>query len=115
MSDLFIHTYLDEDVSVVVAALIRARAFGATTTVEAGNRGRSDAEQLAFAAGQGWCLLTHNRADFEVLAREYLAAGRHHAGIVVAVRRTPAEIARRLLAILNDVTANEMVDQLRYI
>ena len=60
-------------------------------------------------------LLTHNRADFEALHGTYHAAGQHHAGIIIAVRHPPYEIVRRLLLILNQVTADEMDDQLRYI
>ncbi len=60
-------------------------------------------------------LLTHNRADFEVLARTYLAMGQLHYGIIIATRHPPYEIVRSLLLILNQVTADEMKDQLRYI
>jgi hypothetical protein len=38
-----------------------------------------------------------------------------HHGIILAVRRRPYEIARRLILILNQVTADEMRDQLRYV
>lgn len=115
MSDLFIRLYLDEDVDVLVARLVRARGFEAVTTVEAGNPGRTDAEQLEHAAAQGLMLLTHNRVDFEKLAGEWLAAARPHAGIIIAVRRPAHDIARRLLTILNLVAADEMRDQVRYI
>jgi hypothetical protein len=53
--------------------------------------------------------------DFEALARTYFAAGQPHDGIIVAVRRPPWEIARRLLRILSSVTAEEMQNQVRYI
>jgi len=36
-------------------------------------------------------------------------------GIIIATRNPPYEIVRRLLLILNQVTADEMQDQLRYI
>ncbi len=40
MNDLlFIELYLDEDVSVLVGARIRARGFSAVSTLEAGNLG----------------------------------------------------------------------------
>jgi hypothetical protein len=65
---LFISVYLDEDVDVVIAELLRSRGFTATTTVAAGRQGASDEEQLIFAAEQGHTLLTHNRADFDALA-----------------------------------------------
>ncbi len=44
MSSLFIELYLDEDVDVLVAELIRARGFVATTSIEAGQFRKSDAE-----------------------------------------------------------------------
>ncbi|HKI05090.1 MAG TPA: DUF5615 family PIN-like protein [Thermoanaerobaculia bacterium] len=115
MSSLFIELYLDEDVDVLVADLLRARGFVAVTTLEAGRLRATDADQLAFAADQRNAFLTHNRADFEALARGYFAEGRSHNGIIIAVRRPPHEIVRRLLAILNQVTADEMRDQTRYI
>ncbi len=37
------------------------------------------------------------------------------AGMILAVRHNPYEITRRLLLILNHVTADEMENQLRYI
>lgn len=69
----------------MVADLLRARGFSATTTQEAGQIGKSDAEQLAYAASRNKALLTHNRADFEMLAKEYFSTGKTHSGIIVAV------------------------------
>jgi len=115
MSRLFIALYLDEDVDMLVAALVRARGFVASTTREAGQLRNSDVEQLAYAVSQHKTLLTHNRTDFEALAHTYLAAGQRHYGIICAVRRPPQEIAQRLLRILNHVTADEMQNQVRYI
>lgn len=115
MSRLFIELYLDEDVSVLVATLIRARGFVATTTVDVGQLGRSDEDQLAYSTNQGLAILTHNRADFEELARRYADAGRTHGGILIAVRRSPYDLAQRVLTILNSVTADEMEGQFRYL
>ena len=84
MSQLFIELYLDEDVSVLVADLLRARGFVATTTQEAGNLGCSDRRQLEYAISQEKTLLTHNRADFEALAGQYFSSGRAHNGIIIA-------------------------------
>ena len=115
MSRLFCELYLDEDVDVLVAELLRSRGFGAATAREAGRLGNSDAEQLAYAAREGKAFLTHNRADFEELAQEYFLSGLSHAGIFLAVRRPPQELARRLLIILNQVAADEMMNQVRYL
>lgn len=88
MSDLFIKLYLDEDVDVLIADLVRARGFVATTTQEAGQIHASDSAQLAFAASQGRTIFTYNRLDFEALAQTYFAEGQSHSGIVIAVRRS---------------------------
>ncbi|KAB8319828.1 hypothetical protein SD81_013625 [Tolypothrix campylonemoides VB511288] len=115
MSRVFISFYLDEDVNVLLADLLRARGFEATTAQEAGQLGKTDEEQLAYAVSQGMTLLSHNRVDFEALAQAYFAANQEHYGIIFAVRRPPQEILRRLLIILNQVTADEMTNQVRYI
>jgi hypothetical protein len=115
VSRLFIDLYLDEDVDVLVAELLRARGFVVLTTREASQLGSDDASQLAYAVSQQKTFVTHNRADFEALAQNYFAAGQTHYGIIVAVRHDPYELVRRLLVILNQVTADEMHDQLRYI
>jgi predicted nuclease of predicted toxin-antitoxin system len=115
VTSLFIELYLDEDVNVLVAELLRARGFTAMTTREAGQLQNSDADQLAYAVSQRKTFLTHNRADFEAFAKDYFATGKRHFGIIIAIRHPPHEIVRRLLRILNQVTADEMQDQLRYI
>ena len=115
MSRLFIELYLDEDVHVLIAELIRRYGFEAVTTRDESQLQRGDDEQLAYAASRGMALLTHNRVDFERLATAYFNAGQMHHGILIAVRRSPYEIARRALHIRNNVTADEMVNQMRYI
>ena len=105
---LFVAIYLDEDVHILMGDLLTSRGFRAITTRDADQLGKSDAEQLAFATSQGRAILTHNRRDFEELHRRYTAAGQAHAGIVVATRRHPYDLSRRLLVLLNTLTADEM-------
>ena len=111
----FIHSYFDEDVDAMVATLVRSRGFELTTTREAGLLGSDDEWQLAHAATNRWALVTHSRAAFEQPAQQYIDSGRSHGGIIIATRRPAAEIARRLLILMNHVAAHEMVDQVRYI
>ena len=96
MSDIFIHVYLDEDVDVLVATLLNSRGFEATTVRQEGQLGKTDAEQLEYAIGKEAAILTHNRIDFEMLAKEYFEQ-------------------ERLLTILNSTTADEMENQIIYI
>jgi hypothetical protein len=114
VTELFIQLYLDEDVDVLVADLLRARGFGATTTLDEGQRGKSDPEQLTYAVSQGKALVSHNRGDYEALAQDYLARGDTHYGIILPIRRPPYELAQRLLRILNDLTADEMQNLVLY-
>ncbi|MBT9316797.1 DUF5615 family PIN-like protein [Leptothoe spongobia] len=115
MSRLFISLYLDEDVNVLVADLLRAKGFDAITARDARQLHATDAEQLVYAVGQCRTLVTHNRTDFEELVQSYFDSEQMHYGVIFAVRRSPQEIAQRLLAILNQVTFDEMHNQVRYI
>lgn len=115
MSNFFISLYLDEDVNVLIAELIKARGFDAITTRDAGQLNATDSNQLAYAVKKSRALITHNRTDFEALVQIYFDSGQIHHGVIFAGRRSPQEITRRLLVILNQVTADEMQNQVRYI
>jgi predicted nuclease of predicted toxin-antitoxin system len=115
VSKLFIEIYLDENVHVLIAKIIQSHGFKVITTHDAGRKGASDSEQLQWATEQGCAILTHDRIDFEELAAEYFASGRNHCGIIILADNSPQEIARRMLIILNDFTADEMKNQIIYI
>lgn len=99
----------------LIARLLRARGYNAVTALETARLGLEDAAQLAYAAGEGYAILTHNRRHFALLHEEWLLAGRHHSGIIAAFRRPPGEVANRLLALLDRVTEDEVRDQLHYL
>src|SRR5439155_18798219 len=84
--------YCDEDVSVALAAMLRARGFPGDHHLRPGHLGWTDEQQLQAAADADRILLTHNRTDFERLHREWLGSGRQHAGIVIARCRLPGEL-----------------------
>lgn len=92
MNKLFIEVYLDEDVNVLIAGLIRSRGFVVKTTQEAGNLAKTDYEQFEFAKGQEFVLLTHNRVDFERIAKEHFESNEIHYGLTIAARHSPQEI-----------------------
>ncbi|WP_253860527.1 DUF5615 family PIN-like protein [Microcystis aeruginosa] len=74
---------MDEDMSALVATLLRSRGLDVTTVPEQSTLGKTDSEQLEFAASLGRCLVTHNRVDFERLHLQFIEEGREHCGIIV--------------------------------
>jgi predicted nuclease of predicted toxin-antitoxin system len=115
VSKLFIEIYLDENVHVLIAKIVQSHGFRAITTQEVGRKGASDSEQLEYASKQGYAILTHDRIDFEELATDYFEMGKNHCGIVILADNSPQEIAHRMIATLNDLTADEMLNQIIYI
>jgi Domain of unknown function (DUF5615) len=114
-STSLIRLYLDEDVHKRVAVALRLRNFDAVSTHEVGGWGRSDEDQLAFAATQGRAIFTFNTPDFLRLHMDWLRGNREHSGIIVSDQIAIGETVRRLLNLLNRVTADEMRNQLRWL
>ncbi|MDY6806390.1 MAG: DUF5615 family PIN-like protein [Cyanobacteriota bacterium] len=115
MNNIFAKVYFDEDVSVLVATLLVARGLNAGTARDQGMLSESDDRQLAYAAATNRCLVTHNRLDFEKLHAQYLNNNRLHFGIVIASRKSPYEIAKRVAILLDTFTADEIANQLFYV
>lgn len=80
---IFASLYMDEDMSALVATLLRSRGLDVTTVPEQSTLGKTDSEQLEFAASLGRCLVTHNRVDFERLHLQFIEEGREHCGIII--------------------------------
>ena len=113
---LYVRLYCDEDVSAGIVANLRQRGFDILSARDTDRLHLDDDAQLAFAVAEQRALLTHNRYDFEQQHTRYLAEGRQHCGIILAMRRpSDSAVVVRLLALLNSVTGEEMINQLRYV
>ena len=115
MSDengLFIRLYIDEDVHESLLVPLRQHGYEATNVREANRRSLSDAEQLVFAAAEGYTIFTFNAADFIALHVAYMKNEQSHAGIIVAKQMPIGETLRRLLIFLNKFTKDEVRNQL---
>ena len=110
-----IKLYLDEDVDPLLAEVLRDRGFDCISTHEVNNRGRSDLDQLAFAAGQGRAILTFNVRDFVRLAQEFDAAGKSHKGIIVSDHPAFRELLRRILMLLHRHVNKDLTDRLLWL
>ena len=115
ISSLYIHLYFDEDVSAGIVDNLRTRGFDVLSSRDADTLGKPDNEQMFYAVSLSRAIVTHNRADFETQHRKFLENGLKHFGVIIAKRRRDAEVVARLLSLLDDATAQEMENQLRYI
>lgn len=75
--------YLDESVSVALAAVLLQHGVDCLTARDAGSLGVDDESQLLFATQQSRVILTHDTRDFLHLASMWAASGRSHAGILL--------------------------------
>jgi len=104
--------FLDEDA--MAAALIqalRSNGFDVETSDSAGLRGRTDADQLAFATAERRFLYSFNRGDYARLHLSHLADSRSHGGIVLLGKRT-TDIGTQLRGLLA-VTEGKLQDDMR--
>jgi len=75
--------YLDENLPPAIAEALRRRGLDAVSAHDVGLSGTSDPAQLAFAAGEGRCLVTCDLRHFVELGREAVRHRRPHAGIIL--------------------------------
>ncbi len=97
--------YLDENVPPAIAAFLQRREVDVLTTEEAGNRQRSDAEQLDFAARTGRCLVTFNVTHFKRLGDDAIRRQEPHAGILLIPGSFRGNETRRIAEALLRVRA----------
>ncbi len=110
---LFIALYTDADVHGGLAAQIRRRGFDAISAYEADNASLDDPDQLEYAASQRRTILTCNAKDFVPLLEEWWQAGRKHYGVIASAQVPIGEMLRRVLRMLNTVSADDMEDGFR--
>jgi hypothetical protein len=106
----------DSSDSRVVAAL-RGAGMDVLTALEAGNRDRSDPEQLAFASDEGRVLYSANVRDFTRINGDWARQGLVHAGIALRSSQgmpvgQQVHALRRLCSELND---NEIRGRIEYL
>jgi len=92
---------------------LRARGVDALTAQEAGMIERQDDDHLEFATAKGRVLHSFNVGDYCRLQ----AQGRTHAGLILAQqqRYTVGEQMRRLLRLVNNLTADEMQNRVEFL
>lgn len=107
--------FTDEDVYAAVARALRSDGVDAVSAPEVHRLGETDESQLIWSATEQRVLVTFNVAHFAALHAAFLAAGKHHAGIVVSSQRPIGDVVRRLANLANAVDATAMVDRLEFL
>jgi len=99
---------LDEDVRPTLGEILRRRGYDAIHVLEVDRAGKSDPEQLAYAASQQRAILTHNIRHFRLLNQRYHEEGREHFGILLSAQVPLKDLLRRALRCLGRHTADEV-------
>lgn len=115
MSPRLLLVYLDHDVHKKLARELRRRGYDAIAAGEVDMEEAEDPDQLAFAVSQGRALVTFNTKDFVPLHRSYMTEGRQHYGIIVSLQYPIGETLRRMINLLETLSAEEMMNRLEYL
>jgi hypothetical protein len=113
-----IRLYVDEDAAQqAVVEGLRNNGLDVLTVLDLQLDAISDAEQLEFATANNRTIYTLNVGDFAKLHSEWLATGRHHAGILAIPRqRYPiGEKIRRIVEFVQATAASEMIDRIEFL
>jgi hypothetical protein len=90
--------YLDENIARAIGEILANRKCDILRPGPARMLGRSDMDQLLFAAENDRCLVSHDIADFVTLHSQFIQQGREHAGILlIAHDPRPSVIAAKIL------------------
>src|SRR3990172_8061256 len=92
-----IKLYLDEDITPVIATVLRSRGYDVVSAHEVEMREKGDEEQLDYARQNGRVLVTFNARHFALLAEEYFDTGKEHFGIVVSKKIDLSEMIKLIV------------------
>jgi hypothetical protein len=98
-----------------LAGILRASGFDAVSATEAGRLSEPDPTHLEWCHKHGRAIATFNTRDFCALHKDWLVAGKRHAGIIVSDQRPIGDLMHRVLRLARTLTAEEMVDRLEYL
>lgn len=98
-----------------LAPQLRRHHIDALSVYDIQQPGLLDEAVLDYAARHGRVLLTHNIRHFVALYQRYLAEARNHAGIVLTNEPYIGRLLDRLLPFVQTTSAEEMINQIRFL
>ena len=118
MAGLGIRLFTDENIRKALAQALRSRGYDVESCHDAtrDNLRISDEQQLVYATQQGRAILTFDIEDFFQLERSWKAAGRQHAGIIVAREiRDFGLLVRRVQSHLDNIAPETQLNTLLWL
>ena len=107
--------YLNENLSWRIAKALREYGYDVISSHEAEMDQTDDPTQFAFAVSQNRSVVTNNFSDFIALDEEYRKRGKTHYGIILTTKSTLPVIIRRLRALIEKMSIEEMKNQIRWL
>jgi predicted nuclease of predicted toxin-antitoxin system len=106
---------LDEHIWAYLAKLLREQGFDVIHVNEVNLVGSPDKQIMSYAVGEHRAVVTFNIKDFVPLAVQYYEDGKEHYGIVVSNQLSRGELQKRVIRLLKSVTAEELLNAVRYL
>ena len=106
---------LDEHIWVYLAKLLREQGFDVVHVYEVNLATTPDDKVMAYAVDEHRAIVTFNIRHFVPLAVKYFEDGKEHYGVVVSKELSPGELQRRVKKLLESVTAEELMNSVRYL
>jgi hypothetical protein len=109
---------MDEDaMDTDVVSTLRSRGVDILTAHEAKMIRKDDDKHLDYATEHNRVLVSFNAGDFQRLHKQYLKAGKSHAGIILSAQQkySVGEYARRILRLVAAKSAEDMRNNLEFL
>jgi predicted nuclease of predicted toxin-antitoxin system len=94
---------------------LREQGFDVVHVNEVDLDATPDEKIMAYAAGEHRAVVTFNVKDYVPLTIQYFEDGKEHYGVVVSKELSHGELKRRVTKLLESVTAEELMNAVRYL
>jgi len=106
---------LDEHIWAYLAKILREQGFDVIHVTEVDLVATTDEKIMEYAVDKHRAVMTFNIKDFVPLAVQYYEDGKEHYGIVVSNQLSRGELQRRVVKLLKSITAEELMNTVRYL
>ncbi len=106
---------LDEHIWAYLAKLLRDQGFDVMHVTEIDLVATPDDKIMQYAASNHRAVVTFNIKDYVPLAIQYFQDGKEHYGVVVSKELSRGELQKRVTKLLESVTAEELMNAVRYL